>query len=269
MGDLYVYEDCPLITSTCSIAVALLESYFPGMQYFHMHSHYEISMIISGNVSVLLPEQISSGTEPRIVVLQPFTLHHMIPEPDQLYRRFNVSFKREYMEHMFGIWPALGGIFQQNGVILLPDAEQLKQLEQVLSIMEKEKDQERNQYLLMYFLSLLNGIRRTEKSKAENFPKYIHQALLYLNEHFTEHITAEELAKHLGVCRTTLMTGFRSYVGYTIHQYHQNLRLRYAEYLRENGTSVGEAAVASGFCDASGYIRAYKRVYGTTPTGKE
>ena len=92
---------------------------------------------------------------------------------------------------------------------------------------------------------------------------------MYFSDHFTEQITAEELAKRLGICRTALMNGFKSYMGCTMHQYQQSLRLKYAEYLRSNGASVGEAAEASGFCDASGYIRAYRRVYGTTPTGKK
>lgn len=269
MSDQYIREDRVALKGAGGFDISFLESYCPGMKCYHMHSHYEISVILNGNVSVLLPEQISSGTEPRIVMLQPFTLHHMIPEPNQLYRRINIYFTKEYVEKLPGEWQEVRKVFTRNGGILLPDESQLRTLEQIFSVMEKEKDPKRNIFLLIYALSLLGDVRRTRESESEKFPEYIRQALIYFSEHFTEQITAEKLAKHLGIGRTKLMTGFRHCLGYTIHQYQQSLRLKYAEDLRKNGASVGEAAAASGFCDTGGYIRAYRRVYGTTPTGKE
>ena len=224
---------------------------------------------MSGNVSVFLPEQISSGTEPKIVMLQPFTLHQMIPEPNQLYKRINISFTKEYIERMSGERLTLHKVFPRNGGILLPDEVQLRNLERIFTIMNEEKDQERNRYLLMYALSLLGDIRRNHETESKEFPEYIRQTLIYFNEHFAEHISAEEMAKRFGVGRTPLMNSFRRYVGYTMHQYQRNLRLKYAEHLRNNGASVSEAAAACGFCDTGGYIRAHRRAYGTTPTGKE
>lgn len=269
MGYRYLFEDSTALVKNGNIHVVLLESYTPGMTYYHMHSHYEISMILSGDVSVLLHNQIVKGTEPKIIMLQPLTLHYMIPEPSQLYRRINISFTKEYVKKLSNDWSVFCKLFPQNGGILLPDDSQLHNLEQIFTIMMNESDHERNKYLLMYALSLLSDVRSTDETETVTIPKYVCEALSYYNEHFTEQITADELANQLGIGRTTLMTGFRRYTGNTIHQYQQNLRLKYAEHLRQNGATVGEAAAASGFCDIGGYIRAYKKVNGITPTGKK
>ncbi len=265
----YLYENSYGLQQNQAFCVCMNEGYTPGMQYFHMHSHYEISFIMSGNVSVLLPDQISSGTEARVILLRPFTLHYIIPEPDQLYRRFNLYFTDKYAEEKTEEWLALHGLFSNNGAVLLPDSSQCRRLEQIFSIMLEETDLDRNRYLLMYTMSLLCGLHQIQNPVPFKIPDYIHQVLLYLSEHYTEKIAANELAQKVGVGRTTLMTGFRKYVGITIHQYQQNLRLKHADILRKQGLSVTEAAEASGYCDIGGYIRAYRKVYGASPTGKE
>ena len=77
------------------------------------------------------------------------------------------------------------------------------------------------------------------------------------------------LAEYVGVGRTTLMLKFRNFVGITIHQYLDIIRLNQAARLREKRMSLDEIATQCGFYDASAYVRAHRRVYGTTPTGKK
>ena len=48
----FLLEDCSGLKEK-PIEVNILESYKPSMSCFHAHSHYEISFILSGNVTVL------------------------------------------------------------------------------------------------------------------------------------------------------------------------------------------------------------------------
>ena len=264
----FLLEDCSGLKEK-PIDVNILESYKPSMSCFHAHSHYEISFILSGNVTVLLSEQINSGTQPRVVLLRPFTKHYMIPEPDRLYRRINVSFTEKFVTAMPGDWASLYSIFSKNGEILLPDESQCRLLEQLLIILDAETDPARCRFLLMYYLSFLSEMNGMQKSERINTPENVLKALLYINEHFHEKITAETLAEHLHIGRTTLMLGFRRSTGITFHQYLQNVRVRNVSLMHERGMSVAAAAEACGFCDAGGYIRAYRKIYGTTPTGRK
>ena len=121
----------------------------------------------------------------------------------------------------------------------------------------------------MYCLSLLKEFHIAKEAETVKTPAYILEALRYYDEHFAEKITAQELAERIGVSRTTLMTGFRRYIGIPMHQYQQKLRLKQAEDLRKQGLSVVQAAEASGFSDVGGYIRAHRQLYGVTPTGRK
>ena len=148
----YLYEDSYALQQNQALSVCMHESYTPGMQYFHMHSHYEISFIMSGNVSILLQDQISSGTEVRVVMLRPFTLHYMIPEPDQVYKRICCSFTSNYIGEKSPDWNGIYRVFPQNGAIVLPDELQCRKLENIFSMMMEETDLEHNRYLLLYMI---------------------------------------------------------------------------------------------------------------------
>ena len=51
------------------------EGYRPNMSDYHMHEYYEISLILSGDVKVLLPQSVQSGTMSRLVLTRPMTSH--------------------------------------------------------------------------------------------------------------------------------------------------------------------------------------------------
>ena len=103
----HLYEDCWQLMQKQTVYVDIRETHSPNMHYFHMHSHYEISMILSGKVTVLLPEQMNNSSNVQIVMLPPLTQHYMIPDKDCLYRRINVSFTEKFVSEMPGEWAAL------------------------------------------------------------------------------------------------------------------------------------------------------------------
>lgn len=264
-----IYEDCPAITAEKNIYVSIRESFSSNMRYFHMHSHYEISLILSGDVTVLLPQLMHSGTEPRIVLLRPFTQHYMIPQESVLYKRINISFTEEFVSAMPGEWYPFQKLFAPNGCILLPNTEQCRRLEQIATVLENEDNPMRCRLLLMVYLSLLSETHVAQETETKETPEYIVKALSYIGEHYAEKITGIALAKQIGIGRTTLMTGFHKYTGVSMHGYQQNLRLKKADMMRNQGYSVAEAASACGYCDIGGYIRAYRRANGMTPTGRK
>ena len=256
----------PLFGELCA---NIRESRTPNMSRYHMHSHYEISMILSGEVTVLMPDRIQSGKEVRVLLHRPFSPHYVIPEPQPLYKRINVSFSERFAAEYTDGWSQLLGCFPANGGIVFPDEEQARMLEQLLTALTEETDALRCRLLLFLALSRLRDMQGNDTAIPKRPPAYIPDALRFIGEHYNEKIVAEHLASALGVSRTTLMTGFRRYVGMSLHRYQLQVRVRQAYILTANGMSVSEAASACGFCDIGGYIRAHRSIYGTTPTGKQ
>lgn len=48
------------------------------MTDYHMHEYYEISLILSGNVNILLNDKVESCATAKLVLLAPLTSHYIL-----------------------------------------------------------------------------------------------------------------------------------------------------------------------------------------------
>ena len=252
------------------------EGYSPNMSRYHTHSYFEISLIVQGNVTVILGNTAdsvkSSGTDCRILLIRPHTPHFITPEPDALYTRRNILFSMDFLTDCSPEWRTLLGAFGKNSRMIHPDEKTMEKCLALTDAMKAEADPIRRKLLLLYFLSLVgddqNGDLGTE------VPSFINEALHYISVHYPEKITAASLAETVGVGRTTLMTGVRHYTGTTLCEYLTRCRLRSAINCLKEGMTEQEAAEICGFGSTCYLIRVFRKQFGTTPveylkTGKK
>lgn len=250
------------------LSVEDYEGYSPNMSRYHTHSYYEISLILRGNVTVILGNTADSiksqGTDSRILLIRPHTPHFITPEPDALYTRRNILFSVDALAACPPEWRELLGVFGKNSRMLHPDGETMERCLALSDAMKKETDPIRRRLLLLYLLSVLYD-KKGDEDHGTEVPAFINEALHYISEHFPEKITATSLADAVGVGRTTLMTGFRRYTGTTLCEYLTRCRLRSAvNYLKE-GMTEQDAAELCGFGSTCYLIRVFRKHFGTTP----
>jgi len=234
------------------------------MTEYHRHSYYEISLIYSGNVKVLLDGFGETSEEPRIVLLRPGAAHYIASDPSTLYCRKNILFSPELIPDTMPQWKNMLKVFSENGnVVKLSDEIRDKML-MVFDLMDGERELGRFCCLLGYLLSLVGGLLN-EQPQVSAIPQYVTQALSYIGTNFTEQLTAETLAWKFGVGRTTLMTRFKQHTGMTLKEYITRCRLKSAVACLESGMTVQQAAMESGFSDAGNLIYASHRYFHTTP----
>lgn len=96
------------------------------------------------------------------------------------------------------------------------------------------------------------------------------KALLYIEQHFTEHITLEQLTEIACVSKSQLAKEFKKAYGCTAFEKISDLRLSFAEGLLKDNPKckVKDAAHRSGFEDESYFCRVYKKKYGISPLQK-
>ena len=88
----------------------------------------------------------------------------------------------------------------------------------------------------------------------------------YLDTHYLDNITLDELANQFVIHKMTLIRQFKSFFGTTIGQYIQHKRLTQAkEMLRYQSESIEQIAYQCGYDDANYFIRLFKKFEGTTP----
>ena len=246
------------------IAVDGYEGYLPRMTDYHMHDYYEISLILSGKVNVLLSDMVDGGTHARLVLLRPHTPHYIYCEPELLYRRKNLLFSSQFLADFLPEMQKMMGIFGKNGMILRLNEAKSERFLAIFEQIRQEKSTFRQKMLLLYFLSLVQD-SLPEAGSESSIPDYVTGALTYISAHCSEHIVAQMLAERFGVSRTTLMTAFKKYAGVTVNEYLTRCRIKNAVTLLGQGKTEQEAAEDCGFTDACNLIRAFKRVFGMTP----
>lgn len=241
------------------------EGYYTSVTGFHDHPFYEVNLILSGNVKILLPDQVQDGCGNFLVLTKPRTPHFISCLPDTLYSRLYLSFSPAFVAGTVAEWGELETVFGERGRILPLNEEQTAFCQQTIQKIEKEQNPFRQRLLILYLLSHIEELVDDKPAPLAAAPAFIIEALSYLNTHYPQKIVAEELAHRLFISRTTLMTAFKKYTGSTLGEYLSRHRLRQALYLLRQGQTEQQAAEQCGLGDSSGLIRSFKKNYGMTP----
>lgn len=241
------------------------EGYTTSVADLHEHSYYEMNLIFSGNVRILLSEQTLETTTSHLVLVPPGTAHFISCKPDTLYRRLYLSFSARFVERDLPEWPELRRLFGRKGRIVAVDGPQQQLCERIIGEIGKERNLFRRRMLVYYLLSHLADIAGSQNVELTATPPYIVQALSYINDHYAEKILAEDLARRLHIGRTTLMTAFKKYTGSSLNRYLINHRLKRAVPMLRAGMPVQEAAERCGFGDSGTLIRHFRDCFGVTP----
>jgi AraC-like DNA-binding protein len=117
------------------------------------------------------------------------------------------------------------------------------------------------------FLILLTGVF-SEPDKAtvpRSTPIAISRAKSRIDDRPDAPMTLADLALETGLSRFQVLRGFAHATGLTPHAYLLQRRIDLARRLIACGTSLAEAAAASGFADQSHMTRVFVRKYGVSP----
>ena len=252
------------IMSRHDLIVDHFEGYRNDLTSYHAHQYYEISLIISGNVKVLLQDSTLDDTESKLVLLRPNTQHMIAVAPDLLYRRVNVLFFHDFINDKIEEWQRFMNLFGENGRIISLTSEQCTRYQELIARIEADKNPFRRQMMLLCFLS---EIEESLDSKAPKtiVPPYVIEAMTYINSNYSKKIVASELAWNLHIGRTTLMTAFKKYTGSTLNEYIARCRLKNAILAMQHGKKEQQIAEECGFTDLCNMIRCFKRYFKMTP----
>ena len=94
----------------------------------------------------------------------------------------------------------------------------------------------------------------------------VRDVLAYINANLTEPLTLESLAARFYLSRNTLARAFKKATGSTLPDYILYKRIALAQILLQAGHPIGVVARECGYSDYSTFYRAYRKVYGHSPS---
>ena len=87
----------------------------------------------------------------------------------------------------------------------------------------------------------------------------------YINAHFREPLSVNDLALRFFMDKNTMTRQFKRVIGMTPGEYIRRKRLESAHALIRQGYGVQHAGFVSGFTDYSAFYRAFRQRYGLSP----
>lgn len=93
----------------------------------------------------------------------------------------------------------------------------------------------------------------------------IQAACLFMETHYRERISLEQLCEHSNLSKSTLLRAFIKSKGVTPYRYLQSFRISRAKTLLEQGASPLEAALETGFADQSHFTNFFHQYIGLSP----
>ena len=96
--------------------------------------------------------------------------------------------------------------------------------------------------------------------------RLIRKAMAYIHQRFSEPLTREEIADHIGISADYLTDCFRQELGIPPITYIRRYRIRRAcELLRSSDQPITQIALAVGFSDSAHFTRTFQREMKVTP----
>lgn len=122
--------------------------------------------------------------------------------------------------------------------------------------------------IMQKLLTELIHLKKTEtfSLKYSGYNLELDDSISYLQEHFTEDISIEQLAKQAHLSKYYYIKVFKAYTRQTPYDYLLGLRLQRAQkMLLETDYAIRVIAEKSGFSDSKNFIACFKKKVGTTP----
>lgn len=120
--------------------------------------------------------------------------------------------------------------------------------------------------LSLLMLSLLT--ERYARPAEEEVPECrdeIERACAFMELHYDEHISLDQICCHAGLSKSTLLRAFSKAKGITPYRYLENIRIGAAKRLLERGTAPADAAALTGFSDQSHFTNYFTAFIGLSP----
>lgn len=246
-----------------------------SMRENHYHMHYEIYYQLSGDRYYFIKDKTYYVEEGTLVWLHPTDIHKTIAGSTQAGERILINFQEEFLSSITPLEQStlLSCFKSQNPVLNLNLLEQ-KEIETLLQKMLKEKNHILyNKILLSECLLLssryLKNIKTKGNAPTDTSIKYerVTKIARYLNEHYSEKLTLENVAKTFYISPYYLSRTFKAGTGFNFIHYLNYIRINRAkELLEKTDMSVINISVKVGYENITHFNRVFKEIEGITPS---
>ena len=232
----------------------------------HFHEYYVIGFIEGGKRHLWCKGKEYDTSAGDLILFNPRDNHYCAPVNGELLDYRAVNIKPEVMSRAVKeiTGEAYMPYFTENVVYKSDIAQSVQDLYRAVlndaPLLEKEEN--------LFFL--LDQILREYASDFESADvlrpnRQIQSLCQYMEEHFAENVTLDELLSMTDFGKSYLLRSFTRQTGVSPYRYLQTIRLDKAKRFLEDGIAPIDAAGMAGFSDQSHFTHFFKEFIGLTP----
>ncbi len=248
----------------------------------HVHEAVELLFIEEGSFTVNCDSQKCNTGAGDLVLFRSNCIHTVCAEGGDNNSYYVLKMSPSLL---FSLFPERGAgkyildfmIFSENSKFLWYSDELLRteipmcfrRLEKIFSSNLPTRDIEARARAFLVICELIcefNRENKTGESLTSAVFSQIYEGVRYMNEHYAEDLSAEQMAQMLNISYSYFSRIFVKATGTSFSKYLNLVRIRKAEeLLSRTKISITEAAGLVGFNSVSHFIATYKKIKGTTP----
>ncbi len=241
-----------------------------SMSELQSHGHFEIYCLISGERKYFFEDKIYSITAPTVCIIPPFALHKT---EGGAFRRITLNVSTDVLteieqEYLYTL--GRQGAFKLGG----------NMADLFLSLLDESVDLSHDtpggEPSAPHFIHvLLSLLKRTELIPYNTIDEQAGvkkeapamRAVSYINKHYSENFTLDELCEQLFISKNSLCADFRTLMHCSVMEYRSFIRISKAkELLSSTNMKLGDIASECGFSSANYFGLIFKKEVGISPT---
>ena len=252
-------------------------------QNYHCHDFIEIVIILKGKGHFIINDEKVLVSEGNVLILNPGTYHRSIPDSPHTLTECYLAFTDvDFVNAPRNFFPFFQG---QKMLGKLPERVKKEIFQLCCSIDRESQSRNPGRYFMLkaYLIQVLCLLERYQKQqrdedlkrrthtryefKSINKKYIVNQITKYMEEHYQEKISLDQIAANIYLSSFYISKLFKSETGDTPINYLISLRMNKARQLLDEkpDCSIQTVASAVGYEDAYHFSKLFKKYYGLSP----
>ena len=247
---------------------------------YHHHDFSKIVILIDGDLTYYIEGKAYILKPWDILFVNKNEIHKPVVNPDKYYERIviwlNPDFMAKYAQGNNDLLKCFEVAIKNNYNLLRLNMKSIEIIKNLIQDIQNCNNSNEfgseilKESLFVQLMVLMNRLFLNSDKNRDiediQYDKTIEGVLNYINSNLENDLSIDTIASEFFISKYYLMRKFKNQIGSSIHNYVVQKRLILARSLISNGLSMNSVCSRCGFNDYSSFVRAFKKVYGVSPS---
>lgn len=247
---------------------------------YHHHDFSKIVILIDGDLTYYIEGKAYILKPWDILFVNKNEIHKPVVNPDKYYERIviwlNPDFMEKYAQDNNDLLKCFEVAIKNNYNLLRLNMKSIEIIKNLIQDIQSCNNSNEfgseilKESLFIQLMVLMNRLFLDSDKNRDiediQYDKTIEGVLNYINSNLENDLSIDTIASEFFISKYYLMRKFKNQIGSSIHNYVVQKRLILARSLISDGLSMSTICSKCGFNDYSSFVRAFKKVYGVSPS---